>query len=213
MKILAYIILTLLVAGCQQGSSASSPEPESNSQVKDMVIAHERKESPDAQLSNADSKDREELFYQNMIGEDFSMLNFTTTDDEELILSSLRGKVVFLNFWYKNCPPCIAEMEGLKYLHDKYKNEDCVFIMITFEDLEVIQEIRKEYGLSYKMVSVARDTISSWGIRGYPSSFVLDKEGVIAYARAGGQDVVQKATVEVLAKFSPKIETQLASLK
>jgi len=84
--------------------------------------------------------------------------------------------------------------------------------MVTFEDLEVIEEIQNEYDLQYKMVSVDKASISSWGIRGYPSSFVLDLTGKVVYARAGGQDVVQKATVEVLSHFSPKIEAQLELL-
>lgn len=199
MRNLVYTIVILLVAGCQQGSSTSSFESDSKNQEKKIETANE------------EIKDKEELFYENMIGKDFAMLSFTTIDNEDLSTSFLRDKVVFLNFWYKNCPPCIAEMEGLNQLYEKYSSENSVFIMITFEGLKVIQEIQKEYVLPYKMVTVDKEKISNWGIRGYPSSFVLDKSGRIVYARAGGQVDVQKATEEVLTKFGPQIETQLTA--
>lgn len=209
MKNLIFIFLIWLAAGCQQGGDSRNPETDLSDQEVKVENALEERESTDTHDSSADSKDRGELFYKNMIGKDFAMLSFTTIDDEALSSSFLRGKVVFLNFWYKQCPPCIAEMEGLNQLYEKYSSENTAFIMITFEDLNVIQEIQNEYGLSYKMVKVDKEKITSWGIRGYPSSFVLDKAGKIAYARAGGQEDVQKATEEVLAYFGPEIETQL----
>ena len=194
-----------LAIGCQQSRKSSNlePEPEINKQeVK----------SDSTQAEKAELKDKEERIYENMIGKDFVVSSFSTIDSEELSSSYLRGKVVFLNFWYKNCSPCMAEMEGLKFLQEKYEGENCAFIMVTFEDLKVIKEIQNAYDLHYKMVSVEKDSISSWGIRGYPSSFVLDKTGRVVYARAGGQDVVQKATVEVLSHFSAEIEAQLEIL-
>jgi len=203
MKNLVYFLLIWLVLGCQQSRTSTILESEIIEQVTNSDSTSEKK---------AELKDKEERFYENMIGKDFAASSFSTIEGEELSSSYLRGKVVFMNFWYKNCSPCMAEMEGLEFLHEKYVGENCVFIMVTFEDLEVIEEIQNEYDLQYKMVSVDKASISSWGIRGYPSSFVLDLTGKVVYARAGGQDVVQKATVEVLSHFSPKIEAQLESL-
>ncbi len=203
MKNLVFILLIWLALGCQQSRTSSNPEPE---------LKEQETKSDSAQAKKDDFKDVEERFYENMIGKEFLAASFTTIEDEELSPSYLRGKVVFLNFWYKNCSPCIAEMEGLRELQMKYESDKTVFIMVTWENSEVIQEIQNENDLSYKMVSVDKDSITSWGIRGYPSSFVLEKTGKVVYARAGGQDVIQKATVEVLSHFGPEIEEQLELL-
>ena len=204
MKNLAFCLLIWLAIGCQQSRTASNPEPNPEINKKEV--------KSDSTQVKAELKEKAELWYENMIGKDFAASSFSTIESEELSSSYLRGKVVFLNFWYKNCPPCMAEMEGLKFLQEKYEGENCAFIMVTFEEFEVIKEIQNAYDLHYKMVTVEKDSISRWGIRGYPSSFVLDQTGKVVYARVGGQDVVQKATVEVLSHFSPEIEAQLELL-
>jgi thiol-disulfide isomerase/thioredoxin len=202
MKYISFCLLIWLALGCQQNQTSSNPATE-------VATIKQPVKSDSTQTAEAEYKSREELFYENMIGQDFAVSSFTTIDNEKLSSSDLRGKVVFLNFWFKNCPPCLAEMEGLKLLEEKYEGDNCTFIMVTYEELGIIKEIQKAHDLRYKMVSVDKDTISSWGIKGYPSSFVLDKTGKIVYARAGGQVEVQKATAEVLSHVGPEIEAQL----
>lgn len=200
MKILAYALMVLLTVGCQQNRTSSNSDYEGiDQEVSDdstKVLVYE-------------PEDKEEVWYKSMFGKDFAASNFTTIDNEEINEGDLRGKVVFLNFWYKKCPPCIAEMEGLQELHKKYASDKSVFLMVTWENAEIIQAIQHEYDLSYKMVSVDKDSISKWGIRGFPSSIVLNSSGTVVYARVGAQDIVEKATEEVMKKFGPVIAQQL----
>lgn len=144
------------------------------------------------------------------IGTKFPISNFTTIDGEMLSEAELRGKVVFINFWFKACIPCIAEMKGLHLLFEKYSGDDIVFIMITFEKPDVIREVVRVYDMKYKMISLTQEELSTWDLSfGYPSSFILDRDGHIVYAKMGGKFDVESATKEVLGYYGPVIESQL----
>ena len=159
---------------------------------------------------NSKIKDKGELVYAKRIGTDFPISNFTTIDGEVLSEAELRGKVVFINFWFRACIPCIAEMKGLHLLFEKYNDNNIVFIMITFDKPEVIREIVKNYDLKYKMISLTQEELATWDLRfGYPSSFILDRDGNIVYAKMGGKFDVESATKEVLEYYGPVIESQL----
>jgi len=157
------------------------------------------------------TKAKGEMMHEERIGTKFPISNFTTIDGEVLSESDLRGNVVFINFWFKACPPCMAEMKGLNLLYEKYIGSNIVFIMITFEEPGIIREVVKDYDLKYNMISLTQEKLSTWDLRfGYPSSFILDRNGNIVYARMGGKSDVESATKEVLGYYGPVIESQLA---
>ncbi|MGH2643105.1 MAG: TlpA family protein disulfide reductase, partial [Chitinophagaceae bacterium] len=50
-------------------------------------------------------------------------------------LSSLKGKVVFINFWATWCPPCRAELPSIKKLYEKFKdNNKIMFLMVDVDE-------------------------------------------------------------------------------
>jgi peroxiredoxin len=70
------------------------------------------------------------------------MPNFSAKDIKGKIYNSktFKNKVVFINFWFIGCPPCIQELEQLSRLYDSVKtNHQVVFLSITFDKLKDIQ--------------------------------------------------------------------------
>src|SRR5690349_10846086 len=54
-------------------------------------------------------------------------------------LETLRGKVVYLNFWFLSCAPCIAEIPNLNRLYENTKNlPGFAFYTITYEPEEQV---------------------------------------------------------------------------
>ena len=109
-------------------------------------------------------------------------------DGDILDFESAKGKVVFINFWATWCAPCVAEMPSIEELYGKYKdNPDVVFAMINLEMKE--DKVRKfinkkEFTFPIYFPNETR-LPKIYESSGIPTTFVLDKEGFIAYKKVG----------------------------
>lgn len=101
--------------------------------------------------------------------------------------SSLRGKVVFINFWASWCPPCRAEFPSIEALYSNYEDNPDIFFLMINEDNDVSAAhgyLKKEkYTVPfYKAKGSVPDEIYTGTL---PTTIVLDKEGKIRYHHAG----------------------------
>ncbi len=128
--------------------------------------------------------------------------DFTLTDLEgnSVTLSDFRGKVVFINFWATWCPPCRAEMPEIEAIYQDYKDKDVVVIGIDI--LEAEDEVRQyvqQGGYSWTFVlDTTGGVTADYGITAIPTSFFLDKEGVIQAVNIGA--MTKRAMESQLAK-------------
>ena len=101
---------------------------------------------------------------------------------------SLKGKIVFINFWFEACPPCIAELAALNELYKKFSaSKYFEFISFTYEKPERILLLKKKYHIRYKVASVTRQECYRLNQNnGFPTSIVLDREGTIKDLFTGG---------------------------
>lgn len=65
---------------------------------------------------------------------DANDLTLMTTDDRPLKLSDLRGKVILLNFWRRDCPYCEREKKQLKHMTGSLPTEQVVVLCVNFWD-------------------------------------------------------------------------------
>lgn len=109
--------------------------------------------------------------------------DFILTDLEgnTVALSDFRGKVVFINFWATWCPPCRAEMPEIEAIHQEYKGQGVVVIGVDLMETEdeVLQLVQRG-GFSWTFVIDTTGEVGrSYGVTAIPTSFFLDKDGVI----------------------------------
>ncbi|MCL4247706.1 MAG: TlpA family protein disulfide reductase [Anaerolineae bacterium] len=120
------------------------------------------------------------------VAPDFSL---TTFDGQELRLSDLRGKVVFINFWASWCGPCRDEAPELRAAWEQYQvRDDVIFIGIAYADRdERSLEFLDEFGITYPNGPDLGTRISDmYAIRGVPESFVIGKDGkIVEFIYAG----------------------------
>ena len=112
----------------------------------------------------------------------------TSLDGERLTSDSLRGNVVLVNFWATWCLPCRAEMPLLQKMHDRHR--DAGFLLLGFsvdrEDAAVVKRFLTERAITYPVAVVGRTEEQAFGgVRGYPTSFLLDRHGVVRHAVIG----------------------------
>ncbi|MCA8948862.1 MAG: TlpA family protein disulfide reductase [Planctomycetes bacterium] len=103
-------------------------------------------------------------------------------DGEAPTLASLQGRVVLLEFWGTWCGPCVRAMPGIQKLHERYKDRGLTVLAITYEPAATVRPFLAEHGYTMAVGSdPSKQTISAYGIRGWPTTYVLDREGKIAH--------------------------------
>jgi len=112
---------------------------------------------------------------------------FTNTLGKTVSLSSLKGKVIFLNFWATWCPPCIAEMPGINELYKTLlKQEDIAFIMVDADgDLNTSQAFMKAHNYDLPLYAAASGTSSGLFTGTLPSTIIINKKGNIVFRETG----------------------------
>lgn len=105
-------------------------------------------------------------------------------------LSDLRGKVVLINFWATWCPYCDEEMSSLQELHERYQGTDFVLIAVNYgEDRDTVENYIKQKQLTFFTVTDSvRDVAENYHIRNIPTSFLIDKNGIITAVVFGSRD-------------------------
>jgi len=128
-------------------------------------------------------------------------------DGRQLDAQALRGRVVFVNIWATWCPPCRAEMPALQQLADAYAADGVVVIGLSVDRRppHEVDAFLAERGIRYANAIIDEDVLQSFGgVRGYPTSFLLDREGVIRHTVMGPVGVVTlRPAIRRLLEASP----------
>jgi thiol-disulfide isomerase/thioredoxin len=119
-------------------------------------------------------------------GNKISSFNERDINGNKFNLKELAGKIVVLNFWFINCPPCRLEMPELNALTDKYRdNKEVVFIAIALDEKYDINEFLKTNPFRYNIIDNGRYLASRYGINSFPTNLVLDKQGKVLFHSSG----------------------------
>ena len=121
---------------------------------------------------------------QLKVGELAPEISLPNTNDSVINLSSLRGKVVLIDFWASWCGPCRASNPGLKKVHKKFKDQGFEIYSVSIDNkkAEWLKAIKKDK-LNFTMVMDGDGWYSKVAERYFideiPTSFLLDKTGTI----------------------------------
>ena len=128
----------------------------------------------------------------------------TLVDGRTVKLSALRGDVVVLNFWATWCVPCKKELPTLDdYYRLRYKNGLDVFAITTQDSVPLYK--LKEIFAAMAIPSVKHLKGPYGPLDGVPTSFVIDRSGIVRYAKAGAFDrpALDKLLVPLLNEAPP----------
>ena len=104
-----------------------------------------------------------------------------TLDRVTIKLSDLRGRITLLNFWGTWCGPCRREMPEFQKAYEEWKARGFEILAIAYNDTEAaMEDFRADFGLSFPLALDESGEINDdYGIQTRPSSYLLDKDGVI----------------------------------
>lgn len=106
-----------------------------------------------------------------------------------ITLSSLRGKVVVLNFWASWCIPCKQESPRLQEIYMKHRDRGVVVLGVDAQDFKGdARDFAKKYRLTYPLVHDGKGTtLGPYGVTGFPETYFLDRNGNIVGQRVQGE--------------------------
>jgi cytochrome c biogenesis protein CcmG/thiol:disulfide interchange protein DsbE len=107
--------------------------------------------------------------------------------DGRLGLSTLRGKVVAVNFWASWCIPCKEEAPFLEDVWRDERSKGFVVLGVDAKDFRSdARRFMRRFGLTYPVVyDGPGKTLAGYGVTGFPETFVLDREGRVVEAFIG----------------------------
>lgn len=131
------------------------------------------------------------------IGNEAPELILPTPDNKELALSSLRGKVVLIDFWASWCGPCRKEMPNVKLVYQKYKDKGFEIYGVSLDkDRSAWLEAIEKDGLKWPQVSDLKfwqsEAAQTYAVQSIPHTVLIGKDGKILASGLRGADLDAK---------------------
>ena len=94
-------------------------------------------------------------------------------------LSNYRGKVVIVNLWATWCPPCLEELPLLNRIQETYGPRGVAVLGLAGDDdPQTVRDFIARNPVAFDvLLDVGGEVGTSYGITGYPETFIVDREG------------------------------------
>ena len=124
--------------------------------------------------------------YISFFGDSFNIPDLKKIDGKIINNGDTKGKTVFYNFWFVACKPCVAEIPVLNKLAEKYRSDSTLFIAISFDKEDRIQEFLKKRPFNFLIASLSQAEIDHIKkISFYPFTAIVTKDGKLSFALFG----------------------------
>lgn len=121
---------------------------------------------------------------ENLLLKLFPEFSLSNLENETVNFEKYKGKPMMINFWFKNCAPCIDEMPALNKLQEKYKDK-VHFVSITFNKVDEVKSFLLENEFHFEHLVNAQAFCNQLGIKSYPMNIFLDKTGKVTAVENG----------------------------
>ncbi|MBI5842310.1 MAG: TlpA family protein disulfide reductase [Chloroflexi bacterium] len=129
-----------------------------------------------------------------------------TMDGQVYTLSKLRGNAVLINLWATWCPPCRAEMPAIEKVYQEYKDQGFIVLAVNAanqDDIAAVTPFLDQYSLTFPVVlDVSGDASAKYQLQSLPSSYFIDRQGIIREVIIGGpmSETLLRTRVEQILK-------------
>lgn len=111
-------------------------------------------------------------------------------DGTPVRLSEWRGRPLLVNFWATWCGPCRQEMPLLQAAAERYADQGLVVVGVDVgEPAEAVADYARGLGIQFPiLLDSTQDVSDLYRVYGLPTSFFLDRQGVVDFHLIGPLD-------------------------
>ncbi len=128
-----------------------------------------------------------------------------TLDGDIVTLSELRGRPVLVNMWASWCTPCKYEMPTIQKVYEEFRDRGLMVLAVNLtkkDNLTSVISFVEEYDLTFPiLLDVDGKVEEAYQLRGLPSTFFIDRDGIIQSVVIGGpmpEEVVRTGLEQVM---------------
>lgn len=136
------------------------------------------------------------------VGEPAPTFEAVTVSRDTVRLGELRGRHVLLEFWGTWCGPCVAYAPRLAALHARYPRDRFEIVGVALDGAEAVRQFTEARGLGWPQIVEpnrnGRPVVDLYGVRAYPTTFLIDPDGVVVYRDSGYGGGLEAALAEAL---------------
>lgn len=125
-----------------------------------------------------------------IVGREAPPFSLRSIDGGEISLKSLRGKPVVVNFFATWCGPCVTELPAFQAQAARHADQGLSFLLVDMqEDADTVAVFLGELGVTLPAVlDQTGEVAKTYRVRGLPSTFFVDREGIIRSVHLGALD-------------------------
>lgn len=164
-----------------------------SSYTKDFVAVYEQ-----FNQQAAAAQAQKQAVESTAIGAQAPEIDLPNPDGKNIKLSSLKGKVVLIDFWASWCGPCRMEMPNVVNTYNKYKAKGFTVYSVSLDkEANAWKNSIKSLGMTWEnQVSDLKfwqcEAAQRYGVNGIPATFLLDKDGKIVATNLRGAELEKK---------------------
>jgi len=140
-----------------------------------------------------------------LIGSEAPDLKLKSPDGKEIALSSLKGKVVLIDFWASWCGPCRRENPNVVRVYNQYKDKGFTVYSVSLDkEMDKWKQAITQDNLAWPnhvsdLEGWQSDAAKAYGVSAIPKTFLIDSKGMIIGKDLRGEQLEQKLA-EIYAK-------------
>lgn len=126
-------------------------------------------------------------------------------NDKIITAATFRGKVMLINFWATWCAPCREEMPALDRLQKQFAGKGLAVIGISIDSeqnlvKEFIKGVKTQFLILHDPAMKCHD---EYKVFAYPTTFLVDRKGVIQKYWIGPQEWESEEFKQILQSYLP----------